>query len=448
MAQLNLSEPPFDAFRSTMTVAAQGKDTVGNSGSGSATFNVTRWKWTFDAQGGIKSTPAVGQLGTIYFGTESGSAGRVLALGQDGSKKWEKAVGPVLGSPAIGVWNSSSELVYVAGSSTSSATLYALDSAVGDIVHQCTFSTASASVVGATAVLDTTIASSPVETGLFVLNNYGSTFGIRPDAVGSQTLECVRLDNSRTMPSLTTNGSLVVENTGAFYYPTETKRMVKYVVESGATLRWSADPSAQRLFGLALVGDRVIGSGGIDFDQGGLFAVPREPSSTPGTVSALPETATGRINQFVAGVDGKIYFGQETASSQGRLVQYDLTSTRVGTFVPNTGVFQSAPVLGIGNLLYTLSTAGEVGAWSTPNLSSKWGLSALGATSASLTLDCARDSGGTPKSGPGVLYVPAGGKLYAFVVDSRGLDTSAPWPKYQHDSRNTGNPATPITSCP
>jgi hypothetical protein len=48
----------------------------------------------------------------------------------------------------------------------------------------------------------------------------------------------------------------------------------------------------------------------------------------------------------------------------------------------------------------------------------------------------------------GVLYVPAGGKLYAFVVDSAGLDPDAPWPKYQHDARNTGNPATPITQCP
>jgi hypothetical protein len=50
---------------------------------------------------------------------------------------------------------------------------------------------------------------------------------------------------------------------------------------------------------------------------------------------------------------------------------------------------------------------------------------------------------------PGVLYaVTRGGRLYSLVVDSRGLDTSAPWPKYQHDARNTGNPSTPISSCP
>jgi hypothetical protein len=37
----------------------------------------------------------------------------------------------------------------------------------------------------------------------------------------------------------------------------------------------------------------------------------------------------------------------------------------------------------------------------------------------------------------------ADGKLYAVVVDS-GLDTTAPWPKSHHDTRNTGNAAAPL----
>jgi hypothetical protein len=67
-----------------------------------------------------------------------------------------------------------------------------------------------------------------------------------------------------------------------------------------------------------------------------------------------------------------------------------------------------------------------------------------------MTLDCNRQAEGSLASAfSGVLYaVTRDGKVHAIVVDSRGLDTSAPWPKYQHDARNTGNPATPITSCP
>ena len=33
----------------------------------------------------------------------------------------------------------------------------------------------------------------------------------------------------------------------------------------------------------------------------------------------------------------------------------------------------------------------------------------------------------------------------ALIVDSRGIDTTAAWPKYQHDPRNTGNADTPVS---
>ena len=67
-----------------------------------------------------------------------------------------------------------------------------------------------------------------------------------------------------------------------------------------------------------------------------------------------------------------------------------------------------------------------------------------------MNLDCSRSSDGGVMSGmPGVLYAASqDGKVFAILVDSTGLDPSAPWPKYQHDSRNTGNPGTPITVCP
>jgi hypothetical protein len=38
----------------------------------------------------------------------------------------------------------------------------------------------------------------------------------------------------------------------------------------------------------------------------------------------------------------------------------------------------------------------------------------------------------------GTLYVAAGATVYAFVTDARGL-ANTPWPKYQRDTRNSGN---------
>jgi hypothetical protein len=57
-------------------------------------------------------------------------------------------------------------------------------------------------------------------------------------------------------------------------------------------------------------------------------------------------------------------------------------------------------------------------------------------------------SGLCEPGGRGRCSVAAGILFTALVIDSRGLDSAAPWPKYQHDVRNTGNPTTPIQSCP
>ena len=54
--------------------------------------------------------------------------------------------------------------------------------------------------------------------------------------------------------------------------------------------------------------------------------------------------------------------------------------------------------------------------------------------------------------GSGLLYVAVrnDSALTAVVVDSAGLDTTSPWPRFHHDNGNTGNPETPLTpwTCP
>ena len=61
-------------------------------------------KWEFTTEGEIRSTPVVGEDGTIYVGSNDLN---VYALNPDGTKKWEHFTsglrfGKVVTSPAIG----------------------------------------------------------------------------------------------------------------------------------------------------------------------------------------------------------------------------------------------------------------------------------------------------------------------------------------------------------
>ena len=105
------------------------------------------------------------------------------------------------------------------------------------------------------------------------------------------------------------------------------------------------------------------------------------------------------------------------------------------------------PVAGQGQLLYVLDEAGRLYVLpqgftnaTQPAWSSTLPSAVAGTVSASPTLDCNRTK---PASGTGVLYLATeSGWLVSYIVDSRGLDATAPWPKYQRDGWNTGNTAT------
>jgi hypothetical protein len=54
-----------------------------------------------------------------------------------------------------------------------------------------------------------------------------------------------------------------------------------------------------------------------------------------------------------------------------------------------------------------------------------------------------------PLTHTGVLYLALqNGWLVSYLVDSKGLDPTAPWPKYGHDVRNTNNASVAIDPCP
>ncbi len=464
-ATVNLALPEMKEFRGTMQLQVEGADTAGNSSTASAGVKVTRWKWAFDGLAPIKTSPAVGEKGWIYFGTVA-TAGKVFALEPSGKKKWELEVESVEGSPAVGSFTNDRELVYVASNFTgfadlgSGTRLRAINGANGSLVNNgtCTFSVLSGAppfVNSAAAITTTTIGGTPVETALFVISGgYGSAVGMRPTGATSTTVGCVNSDGSQGMPDPTMGSALVTTNSGHFAYPSaDIRRIVKYAF-SGTSALWTANAgggAGQQVTGMALLGNSLLGSGGDSVNQGGVFEVPFD---SMGNVTAAPLAGTenGRVYQLAATADNQAYFGRESLSPPNQLTRYNFSPPGVAQTVPGTGVIAAAPVLGADGKVYTLNKTGELVVWSGSDLASQWRLS-ISATNveASPTLDCARGDDFIPLGSnvPGVLYVAVGNKLHAFVVDSpRLLKETNSWPKYQHDARNTGNPATPITNCP
>jgi hypothetical protein len=206
--------------------------------------------------------------------------------------------------------------------------------------------------------------------------------------------------------------------------------------------------------GLALLGANLHGSAasGENRESGGLFTLPQAESPGSATFVYPSATPNSRVFNLAIGGGNQAFFGAET-NAASTLVRMDLAApaTRASSTNTSVGTLQAAPVLGRNGLLYTVNTGGQVQAWAADTLSSRWEVSLPGNPQfASPTLDCLRDATtGAQVAGAsvGVLYVPIGANLHAIIVDSPGLDTAAPWPKYQHDARNSGNPATPITSC-
>jgi parallel beta-helix repeat protein len=63
------------------------------------TIDVSSFRWKFDTGGVIESSPAIGQDGTIFVGSDSGA---MFAINPDGTQKWRfQTEGRIISSPAV-----------------------------------------------------------------------------------------------------------------------------------------------------------------------------------------------------------------------------------------------------------------------------------------------------------------------------------------------------------
>jgi hypothetical protein len=436
-AEVDLSAPELKAFRGTFTVRVVGKDRAGNLGEAELGVPVTRWRWSYDAKNPLRATPAIGSKGTVYVGTAFG-ADSLHAVQPDGSRRWKApfAAGVIIGSPAVGVTDGG-DAIFVAGRGATATRLYALD-AEGQVTDSC-----SAAAVAADASLALASWSGKL-TAVAVMNRAFSA----TDGPGLAALQrgVTGLDGRCvTAPSgqAAFPANVVVRGNEVFY-GTASGNVVAYAWADGSwTKKFWVSLAPQTARGLALVGDRIVGGAGAGVGLGSLFRL-----STAGGAPGYFPTGTTQAPAWSAAVSaaGEVFYGQDGNDGvfppqQPRLLKASMDGDSALASAETHGVAKGAPALGKGGLLYSATLGGELTALDAV-LNAQWSLTGLGEVEASPALDCRRGPDGAPVAGArtGVLYLAAGnGKLYSVVVDSPGIDPTAPWPKYQRDPRNSGN---------
>jgi hypothetical protein len=446
---VDMSKPDMKAFHGTFGLVVTGQDRAGNVGSTDGGVKATRWKWLNQLTSNpIRTAPAIGTAGTIYVGSQNagGTIGTVFALNTDGGQKWFWDGGAIAASPVVSV-DAGIDRVYVAMNNVvTGTTLYVMDgtSGVPSPIACAAYNGGSISGPLALGVSQPSGSPQPVETAFMVVNNVGGgrLLAVRPDAILTQ--QCQFIDNAGSVGTSTAPGGLVHDGIATYVGSDNSLSVKSYRLPPDSwTPSWTVD-AGYATHGLAITGGTLV--------AGGYGSAP-----TRGTLVTLP-TDGGPVG-WTSG-DGGIPTWSPSVGS-GNSIIYGDNNSRINNFIFNTdagtvvtlpgGIPQGSPLVGRDGLIYVAATDFNLSVFD-PGLNLQWRIDLLAPVEASLAIDCARTALGALDPGrPAVLYVTTtGGQVYALIADSQGLDTSAPWPKYQHDPRNTGNSTTPLSSfaCP
>jgi hypothetical protein len=434
-ADVDLSKPELNAPRGLLAIEITGADNAGNAGRGEGEIAVTRWKWAFNPNAGsIVATPAIGKSGVIYLGTTGGA---VAAVAAEGQVLWSVDAGTVVGAPAVGRTPGGEDRIYFAATSGSNGAVRQL-AADGQLVASCPFSgEARASI----ALGHSNAGAMNVETavGLIVGAGEVALVGLRPDVAVAQCLSPVF---SVPEPDVETG----IATDGASYYYGDVNGAVQSyeLVTNGwaAKVGW---PVNTNLFvrALTIVGTDVVGAGAEGPAKGGAFRIPSSGGSVTWRYPAA--VSSSRAWSPSVGPNKQVAYGGTPAA-----LTFVTLGAATATDVATAGAVKGAPTWGEGGWVYTASSDGAFEVWA-PGTPRQWAVTGLGSLDAAVALDCRRTVSGAKLPGAGTAYVASKqGKLYAFIVDSAGIDVSAPWPKHGHDPRNTANATTDLQEfgCP
>jgi outer membrane protein assembly factor BamB/tetratricopeptide (TPR) repeat protein len=336
-------------------------------------------KWDFTTGSGIKSSPAIGNDGTVYFGSKDKS---VYALHADGTKRWDFSTGgEIYASPAIGPDGT----VYI------SSTDYKLYAFTADGTKKWEYQAGS-------ALYKTAAVSAAGIVYFGSQDNY--LYAINPD--GTLKWKYSGGDMFTSDPVIGASGEIYICCWD-----------VLFAIDANGSKKWEfpIDNIMNEAPAIGKDGTLYLGT-----NDSKMYAI--NPNGTKKW-----EFATGGdvYSSPCIGSDSTIYF----TSSDYKLYALNPDGTKKWEFLTDNTIY-SSPAIGMDGVVYFGSDDDKLYAIN-PDGTKKWEF----------------QTGGNVPSSPsiaadGTIYVGSeNGKLYAVNSSSNGLEDS-PWPKYHHDNFNSG----------
>ncbi|BDU51565.1 outer membrane protein assembly factor BamB family protein [Haliovirga abyssi] len=357
--------------------------------SQTVTYNVGDKVWEFNSGTAMYSSPATGNNGVIYIGSNDDN---LYAINQDGTEKWECKLDYDAGTPAVG----SDGTIY---GGSKKETLYAIDPTDG--TKKWSFTEGGGFINSAPAI---------GKDGTIYFGTSGNIlYAINPN--GTKKWSFTVDNNIQISPVIAYDGTIYVGSSSGTIY----------AVDSDGTKKWEFTENGSSVNGLAIGTDGIVYVIAIK----NIYAI--NPDGTKKWEYEISSSTT-TPTQLVIGSDDTLYFGAQILESDwvNKIFAVDKNGSKLWEKTIDEDI-QNGPALGDNGNIYYI-TYGKLEVFDT-NGTKKWEFDAedgmYGNDSSPLILNN-RVYFGTSK-----------GKLCA-IYDNVGGVADSPWPMVGHDTYHTG----------
>ena len=449
---LDLFQPVMDSVHAKFPLRVEVRDRAGNAASALRWFDggvaidpgvpVTRFQWVRTKYAKFKSPVAVGSGGNLYLTGEYFPLVLLTATLPDGTNLYMKLITSASTAPVVARDNASGTEAVVINHAWvgGDGGLTAYRASNGAPLFEC----------GGESALG--VSSPPVQTTPGALAFAGWA---RRNAPGLGDATALMLMNVSTTPGASTCSSPVAYGTqtmfanlsasGTTLFSSQRAQGIeRHNATTGAPLSPFSGPALSAPVWHALMAN----------DAGTHVAAllsPNQMTFLRNAVDPVWTSAAGALSSesapIVVDKNLLIFGGPDLAGDP------TLTAVRVGAdsgfSVPLPKRIAGYPLAGADGRIYASDELGDIYCFRLENdaLVFEWAYFVAHPSAGSPNIDCNRAH---PGRGSILYWGDEDADLFSIIVDSPGLDIRAPWPKYQHDPRNSGNADTALSefACP